>query len=201
MKKRLKVIVPIFLAVCFVAVWGFRFHTVNAETKPTPVKVYKMGEPAPYEKDFFHFADEGLEGYVLTVKSAKLMTYKDFVELHGQTEDFIPKNEIRPTYVYDVEVYIQNHKTEDKMKGIDLVNSRLVSANASMQVNSRLFGLLYPHLDGNMVFSLNPNSDMTMHLPYAEYEETSKEKLLSRDYSLLMTMYPTKKMIEIKPTD
>ena len=116
MKKRLKVIVPIFLAVCFVAVWGFRFHTVNAETKPTPVKVYKMGEPAPYEKDFFHFADEGLEGYVLTVKSAKLMTYKEFVELHGQTEDFIPKNEIRPTYVYDVEVYIQNHKTEDEMK-------------------------------------------------------------------------------------
>lgn len=103
--------------------------------------------------------------------------------------------------IYDVEVYIQNNKTEDDMKGLDLVNSRLVSTNASMQVNDRLFGLLYPHLEGQMGFSLKPNSDMTIHLPYAEYKEKNCESILSRDYHFLMSMYPTKKMIEIKPTN
>lgn len=201
MKKRLKVTVPIILIVVFTAIWGFRFCTVNAEVKPNPVKIYKTGEPAPYENDFFHIQDENLNGYVLTVKSATLLTYKEFVEAHGQNEDFISKEETHPTYIYDIEVYIQNHKTEDDMKGIDLVNTLLVSTNASMQVNSSLFGLLYPHLDGNMAFSLKPNSDITMHLPYAEYVETSKEKILSRDYFLLMTMYPTKKMIEITPAN
>ncbi len=201
MKKRLKVIVPIILVVCFAAVWGFRFHAVNQSIEQVPVKIYKMGEPAPYEKDFFHYADENLDGYVLTVKSAKLITYKAFVELHGQTEDFIPKDEIHPTYIYDIEVYIQNRKTEDDMQGIDLVNSRLVCENASMQVNDRLFGLLYPHLEGQMGFSLKPNSDMTVHLPYAEYKEKNRETILSRNYYFLMSMYPTKKMIEVNPTN
>ena len=198
MKKRVKVILPIILVVCFSVVWGFRFRTVNTEVKSTPVKIYKTGESALYEKDFFHYADEDLDGYAITVKSAKLMTYKEFVNRHGQTEDFIPKDEIHPTYIYDVEVYIQNNKTEDDMKGIDLVNSRLVSTNASMQVNDRLFGLLYPHLKGQMGFSLKPNSDMTIHLPYAEYKEKKRETILSRNYYFLMSMYPTKKMIEIK---
>lgn len=201
MKRRLKNVLPIILIVCVAVVWSIRFRIVNTEVEPTPVKIYKTGESAPYEKDFFHYVDENLEGYVIAVKSAKLMTYKEFVNLYGQTEDIIPKDEIHPTYIYDVEVYIQNNKAEDDMKGLDLVNSRLVSANASMQVNDRLFGLLYPHLEGQMGFSLKPNSDMTIHLPYAEYKEKNSETILFRDYHFLMSMYPTKKMIEIKPTN
>lgn len=200
MKKRLKVISPIILVVCFAVVWGFWFHAVNAEIKPTPTKIYQMNEAAPYEKDFFHYLDENRNGYEITVKSAKLMSYKEFVEQHGQTEDYIPENEIQPKYIYDVEVYVKNSNTEDDMaKGIELINTRLVSTNASMQVNDRLFGLLYPHLEGQMGFSLKPNSDMTLHLPYAEYEENNRETILSRDYYFLMSMYPTKKMIALNP--
>ncbi len=202
MKKRTKLMFCAVLVLCFAVIWSLRFYAVNSNIHSSEVKIYTLGEAAPYEKDFFHRIDENRDGYVITVESAKLMTYKAFAHAHGVTESYISEEDSRPKYVYDIEVLIKNNNTQDDLtKGIDLINTRLVSSNASMQVDDRLFGLLYPHLSEQMSFSLKPESDMLMHLPYAEYEEDDYDILNRRDYYLLMSMYPTKKMIALKPSD
>ena len=200
MKKFLKIFLPCCIILIVSALWGFRFYSLNSEVEIPNIEWHSMGESVPYEDDFFHRADESREGYAITVQSATLMSYEEYVKAHGETIDYIGEDQVKPTYVYDLEVNIQNHNTvDDPAKGIDLVNTRLLASNDSMQVNDRLFALVYPKLDGQLGFCLQPNSALTLHLPYVTYEKNTKDKLLKKDWSLLLSLYPTEKRINVEP--
>lgn len=202
MKKAVKTIIICTFTVTLISLWAFRFYSVNQNVASPTTKIYAQGEVVPYENDFFHRDDESRNGYEITVVSATLMTYKKFVTLHNKTEEYISSDKIHPVYIYDIEISVKNNNTQDDTtKGIDLINTRLVTTNDSMQVNEDLFDLLYPDLSGQFGFSLRPESEMIFHLPYATYEsDLTEKKILSKDWYLLISMYPTKKMIRVKNT-
>lgn len=197
MKKRLKILLTLIIAAGAVAGWSIRFYKVNSAVNLPESKIYSLGERAEYGEDFFYLSDESRAGYFITVKSARLITYDEFVSTYGKPEQDSP---LKPVLVYDVEAYIENENTaDDESKGIDLVNTRLVTANDSIQVDFTLFGVIYSNLSGVSGFSLKPCTAMTFHLPFTVYDESADMKEISSDdWYLLMSMYPTKKMISIK---
>lgn len=196
MKRRLKVILTLIITAAAIAGWSVRFCKINGAVKLPETKIYSLGERADYGEDFFYRSDESRAGYFITVKSARLITYDEFVSTYGEPE----QSPLKPVFVYDVEAYIENENTvDDESKGIDLVNTRLVTINDSIQVDFTLFGVIYPNLSGVSGFSLKPCTAMTFHLPFTVYDESADMKeISSEEWYLLMSMYPTKKMISIK---
>lgn len=200
MKNKIKIILIISLVIAFFGLWAFRFSVVNKDVDVSTVKYYRQGEAVKYENDFFNRDDESRDGYEITVVSSSLTTYDEYIKTCNNGVDCIDADVIHPTFIYDIEVLVRNNNTEDDLyKGIDLINTRLVTVNDSMQVNDALFSVLYPNLSGVLGFSLKPKSEMTFHLPYATYEENlTEQKILSKDWQLLISLYPTEKLIEVK---
>jgi len=200
MKHRIKSILIISLVAAFLGLWAFRFSAVNKGIDLPTVKYYRQGDTVEYGNDFFNRDDEKRDGYEITVVSASLTAYDEYIGKYNNGIDCISEDAIRPTFIYDVEVLVKNKNTEDNpYKGIDLINTRLVTVNDSMQVNDALFAVLYPNLSGQSGFSLKPESEMELHLLFATYAENETEqKILSKDWQLLISMYPTKKLISLQ---
>lgn len=183
--------------------WGFRVYHINVGIEEQKTEVYQIGEVVSLGEDFYFSSTECIDGYEISVLSAKLMTYQEFVKEHGEREDYIEDEWMRPKYVYDVEVEIWNRNfEEDNSRGINMVVLTLNSINDVMQVNDDLFTLLYPHLDAAWGFALRPESSMVMHLPYGTsgYQKyDTYEGIDGKEWYLLLSMYPVKKMILVNP--
>lgn len=198
--KRVSICAGAFLCLLL---WGVRVYQVNAGISLPETKIYQMGETVPFGKDFYFYSAEIIDGYEVTVLSARLMTYQEFMAEYGQQEDYIADEWHRPRFVYDVEVEISNrNREEDNTRGINMINFSLHSVNDILQVNNDLFSMLYPHLDASWGFALRPESSMVMHIPYgtAGYQKYyTYEGISSTDWYLLLSMYPVKKMILVNP--
>ena len=61
---------------------------------------------------------------------------------------------------------------------------------------------LYPQLDkSTYAFRVAPGTETTIHLPYTDLKSMrlSIDEIKNRDTYLYLSMYPTKRMIEIHP--
>lgn len=204
-KSRKKRILGIMLALCLTAAWLLRVITLNISAERVETVIYEMHEPVLLEEDFFYNGDDVAAGYEITVESAQIRSYEEYIAEYGGTIDLIPE-ERRPEYVYDVEIRIRNYNKEDSNStGFNLISCRLQAVNDTMQVSDELFGLLYPHLEGTFGFSLRPETEMTMHLPYIRSYVMDKydsyEKMKNRQYYMLLSMYPVKRMIAVEPQE
>lgn len=202
MSSRKKWCIAGTLFAAVIVAWGARVYCLSAGIEKQQTEIYQIGEKVEYGKDFFYLASEAIEGYDITVLSAELKTYQEFVKEYGDKEVHFREEWMRPDYVYDVEVLIHNkNQEEDQGSGINLIETRLVSVDDSMQICDELFAMLYPHLEGQTGFALRPDSSMTMHFPYVQpgwaKKFLSHDKVVSSDWYLILTMYPVKKMIAV----
>ena len=196
--KKWMLFAGILLAVMLV---GLRICQVNADVKQPLVTVYREGEYVPLGEDYFYQEQEKSPGYEVKVISSEMKPFAAFVEEYGQTEDYIDEW-MRATYVIDVKVTIKNTNTDEKIgRGIDLIDTQIQAVNDTIQVNNALFSLVEPKLSGQTGFRVRPGTEFTTHLPFMrpgykdKYE--SESAFLGKDYYLLLSMYPTKKMIEL----
>lgn len=76
------------------------------------------------------------------------------------------------------------------------------ASNETLQVNSELWALVRPDLAGELGIRIRPGTEYTIHLPYTRPANMdrifSAKKLLTKDYHLLLSLYPTKKIIRLK---
>lgn len=208
MKKLIAVLAAVILAAGIV-----RITYVNIKAERPDIREYEMGTEVFCGSNYYEKATEQLDGYSITVLSAKIVKTEDYLKEYnisdsvklptpGETltaENFVPE------YIYDVEVNIRNtHNTEG---GINLYYTVLVSDDILMKVDEKVFGAMYPHLGGEYGFKLMENTDENIHLPFApgpEYKLNNinfitPEVLASRRFHLNVTKYPLDQRINITP--
>lgn len=201
MMKRRTVLLCLAALVCLAGV-AFRIWIVNQDNERLVSKTYSMGETVAFGEDFFYTGNDAREGYAISVNTAEVKTIEAFLAEHGETMDFFKKDAFPLSHVYDIEVTIRNENTEENDKNIDLISMQLVTSYKSFQVDMDLLTLLYPQLSAATYgFRLKPDSEMTIHLPYAvhEWHHLKMEEIENKQTFLLLSMYPVKKMIEISP--
>ena len=129
---------------------------------------------------------------------------EEFLAENGKPSDFLAdsSNYTPVSHVYDVEVTIWNHNTEEDEKNIDLVNIQLMTINNFFQVDMKLLNLLYPQIDPTSFgFRVMPSTETTVHLPFVvfEHRHLTTEQIEQKPTYLLLSMYPVKKMVTVVP--
>lgn len=205
MKKRgLAICLAVLL--CLTGI-GVRIWYVNKDREETVTKIYPMGEMVPFEDDFFNRSEEIRDHYSVRVNSAVVMPAEEYVKTQGLTMEEVWPDGVIATDILAVEVTIQNSNDknadpEEDTQYFDMFNVHIMSQGDTYQLDNELLWKMYPKLDQSTFgFRIAPGTEYTMVLPYAvlDWQRTDSEKIKQKQNYLLLSMYPTKKMIEVIP--
>lgn len=205
MKKRgLAICLAVLL--CLTGI-GVRIWYVNKDREETVTKIYPMGEMVPFEDDFFNRTEEIRDHYSVCVNSAVVMPAEEYVKTQGLTMEEVWPDGVIATDILAVEVTIQNSNDknadpEEDTQYFDMFNVHIISQGDTYQLDNELLWKMYPKLDQSTFgFRVAPGTEYTMTIPYAvlEWQRTDSEKIKQKQNYLLLSMYPTKKMIEVIP--
>lgn len=205
MKKRgLAICLAVLL--CLTGI-GARIWYVNKDREETVTKIYPMGEMVPFEDDFFNRTEEIRDHYSVCVNSAVVMPAEEYVKAQGLTMEEVWPDGVIATDILAVEVTIQNSNDKnadpkEDTQFFDMFNVHIVSQGDTYQLDNELLWKMYPKLDQSTFgFRIAPGTEYTMVLPYAvlDWQHTDSEKIKQKQNYLLLSMYPTKKMIEVIP--
>ena len=178
---------------------GLRIYGVNSETVLPETITYAEREIVPFENDFFWQEKENSSGYEVCVLSSYIKEYSEYMSELGETENYLDEG-YRPDFIYVLEVLVKNTNTDEEVgRGFDFIDMRVQAINETLQVNLRLFELLYPDLGAVDGFRIRPGTEKVMTLPYTRsYAQNGFETLdemKSKQFYLLLSMFPHKKMI------
>ena len=205
MKKRgLAICLAVLL--CLTGI-GVRIWYVNKDREETVTKIYPMGEMVSFEDDFFFRSEEIRDHYSVRVNSAVVMPVEEYVKTQGLTMEEVWPDGTLTTDILAVEVTIQNSNDknadpEEDTQFFDMINIQILSQGDIYQRDSELFWKMYPKLDQSTFgFRVAPGTEYTMTIPYTvrDWQRTDSETIKHKKNYLLLSMYPTKKMIEVIP--
>jgi hypothetical protein len=194
----------IVLALLACAVFlGLRIRSVNMAVELPLEESYEEGEFVEIGDNYFYQEREKNTGYGIKVISSKFVPYADYVAAYGQDETYLDEG-YRPEYVLDIELTIRNSNTDEEVgRGFDFVQMVAIASNEIFQVNNELWTLVRPDLAGELGIRVRPGTEYTVHLPYTRPASmdrvSSPKKLLTKDFHLLLSLYPTKKVIRLTP--
>lgn len=206
MKRKYILLTVIFLVVIG---WGIRFYYVNATFDGPKLQYFQTGEKVPYENDFFYREDEVIDGYFITVEGATLYPIEDYLALHdieyATLQRMNPDGYI-PDYIYAVDVVFENEGNTDTSMGLNMFATLLISADLRLMINTDIWTLMYPHLQGSLTFKLHTDTTQALQLPYAvetqwEQDQMHTNDLSDRQFVLNITQYPTRKLIAVDRYD
>lgn len=188
----------LLLSVLFVGgiLYVARVWHVNRDVKLAVTKEYAKGEAVAFEDDFIHSADTNSRGYSLQILDSQIYKRQDFIDTYNI------KAEIDSAYAYlyvvDVKAYNTN-KVIDTDHGIQLWFTPLVSLTDYIVANSSLTLEVNETLP-DMSFALRAESDMDIKIIYPILESNYKdmEALEKEDFSILISEYPTRKLLNLK---
>lgn len=193
MKKKIAV-----LLICMIMVflYGYRVYYVNSACEDVVIKTYPLGTKVPYEKDFNKASNMCIEGYSVEVLDSKVYGKEEFIReynISSQVEDFT-----KYFYVIDVRLFNDNKETSTD-HGIFLLYFSLISTVDYIMPEGDICLELNPNLP-DISFALRHESSMDVKIAYALNEPyfTSEKQILNKDFKLLITQYPTRKLLEIK---
>lgn len=215
MKKR---ITAICLAVLVCVGVILRIWYVNKDNEVVETVIYPMGERVAFGDDFYYSpTDDPYSDYEIAVIGAKPVPVEEYLEEHDLTwEEVWPETSEgwatkEPfSTVYDVELWVRNNSTEQVDSnaaggtGISFVDFELVTIQDEYQVDTDLFGKLYPQMGSQAKgFAVLPGTETTVHLPYTDLNWMclTYEDVKNQDTYLRLSMYPTKKMIQVVPEE
>ena len=193
MKKKILILLVIALTI----IWGVRFYIVNKDINPPIIQVFQKGVEVPIEKDFFYYSSEDMDGYTVTVLDAELVPAEEFLqgydagdqaELLGNFTD----------YIYVVKVSFGNqYNPFINEKGVNLGFYYLIGTDYVLSLDDTCYQLANPDMPGTS-FSLQQESSMELILPFTVMSDlTSHKHILEDPPKLQITLYPSKKLIEL----
>ena len=200
-----KRIIPFCLAAGLCVGAGIRIWAVNYNRPEVETVIYPMGEVVDLGDDYFYNPNDKCSDYDIKVLSAEVLPVDEYLEKYGLIrEEVWGEDEVLATTVYEVTVWLRNNNTdmENDTQNIDLVNMQLTTNRDIYQVDHELLWALYPQLDqSTYAFRVAPGTETTVHLPYRDLKSMrlSIEEIKNRDTYLYLSMYPTKRMVEIHP--
>ena len=199
MKKRgLAICLAVLL--CLTGI-GVRIWYVNKDREETVTEIYPMGEMVSFGEDYFHRDDEIRRDYSVRVNSAEIMPAEEYAKTLGYTPEEVWPDGTVVTDIFAVEVTIRNDCKEEDPQFFDLLNVHILSEGEDYQYESDLMEKMYPVVGQTAGFKVAPGTEYTMTIPYAvlDWQHTDSEKIKQKQNYLLLSMYPTKKMIEVIP--
>lgn len=200
-----KKILALCLAVVLCVGVGLRIWAVNYNRPEVETVIYPMGEVIDMGDDYFYMPDDTCSDYDIEVLSAEVLPVDEYLEKYGFTrEEVWGDANVYETTIYEVELWLRNNSdVENYTQGIDLVNMRLVNDQGDdYQICDELLYAMYPQIDQSTYgFSIRPGTEYTVRLPYraVDWMRLSTEEIKNRDTYLWLSMYPTKRMVEIHP--
>ena len=158
-KKFIKIIV-FGIAICAL---GLRICYVNITAEHPHVETYQMNEWVELNGNFQEESAEETTGYAVRVNSARLLTYKEFIEQYNGNIDCLPES-ARPIGIVDVEVSVKN--TANLNGWLSLYYYMLTSADHTftLYLNSTLFELAAPSSNGELNIRIIANIRSIFHM-------------------------------------
>ncbi|NCE98232.1 DUF5028 domain-containing protein [Emergencia sp. 1XD21-10] len=193
----MKKVVIVLLAVVLAIGGGLRVYTVNRSVDIPVIQMFSKGEEVPVGKDFFSYADEDMDGYIVTVLDAELLSATDFLKTY-HAEAKAQLLGIFTDYIYTVHVRIANRDNPHTgEKGISLQQYMLCGTDYILSLEESCFLIANPKMPGSS-FSMKKGTSMELLLTFDVMSQTVSVKHLTEDApKLLISQYPHQKMIEL----
>lgn len=202
-----KILIAVLVLAAAIAC-GARIHFVNVTAeKPSREIVYSMGREAPLGRDVFFGKGENVNGYFVTVTSAKIISLSDFLKKYHLKPDFLKEEEkeLGPgsqiDFVYEVKVHIRNQdNTLYGKTGIDLKQWSLLATDYWTQIQSDLYAAANPFVKGgSLTFSMKPGTSRDFVLPYSiSSQEVNLDYLKQNHPSVIVSAYPERKLLRLR---
>lgn len=197
-------IVPALLVTLTVRIWY-----VNRGKEYPEVITYQMGEEVALRDTIFYDSYENREDYTITVNSAEILSYDEFLAKYEYIENpdeplYLEGDMTFPEMVYDIELTVRNTNTEESEAGVDFFPFTLYAKDYYMQNSGPLFAISNPTLqDGSMSFRLRPGTQMDFHLPFgfapsAKILPIQVEEAREDEIYLVVSYYPKQLQIQIR---
>lgn len=173
MKKRIIGALTVLVCACLV----LRIRAVNGDVREPEIVNYEMGQEAALGENIFMDSYEDMNGYSVTVESAHILTYDEFMEKHKDSieasleeGDSLPDkdSQVFPEMVYEVNILVRNGGTEEKEDcGLAFMNYNLTATDFILQISDSLYWLVNPGEPTMfMDFRLRPQTSMEFCLPF-----------------------------------
>lgn len=202
------------LVVALVIGIGLRVWHLNSNPPTYPRVDHSMGEDIELDGAFAEFAYENTDGYSIAVTNAERMSPREYLDRYARGPS-VPENpydstdeEAKVLIVLDIE--IRNDKKSSEDRGyLDSIGWSLIPEEKKerwLRVDSSLFGLSVPQIEGAFQLSVKPGTEYTVHVPFSTsiYDEFPasagmghKPLLDSGSYDFFVTNVPTRHVVTI----
>ncbi len=186
---------------------GVRIWHVNQDIALPEIRESEIGERVALLDNYFLEEYEICEGYELRVDDAELLPVEEYLEKHGLSdkETWEREHEMTlPDQVYDLTLTFFNTNTEETECGIDLYNYALCAADYTIPFCDALYAEVNSDkAGGSPMFSLRPDSEATLFVPYGVFfsgngSYLDERALDSRNLYYVVSLYPVQNQIRIR---
>lgn len=195
-KKRLAVLVVFSVALLAV---GVRIWWVNVSLPWIPEETYETGEWVRLGGAFHDNASsEDTSGYSIKVVSAEVMSRSEYLE---KCAGIAMGDQDGARCVVDVTLIIRNEGT--KQGGLNVFQMVLTPARGNEYLICDVMNedALWPQVESgaDTTVSIRPGTEYEVHIPYVFNggEEVYEREVNDRDFKLLLSRMPVRKMVKV----
>ncbi|MBR3606097.1 MAG: DUF5028 domain-containing protein [Lachnospiraceae bacterium] len=188
--------VSLLLMMMFLLILGkFRYEKINSLFPKTEIQNFTLGEEVEMEGDIL--MNDTMEGYSIKVESGQILPYEAFLKEYNLEDVYSHV----PEKIYLIEVILRNKEAEFGT-GVNLSELYLQKGAICASIDLNLYSEINTAINGVYMIALRPDSEIRLRLPFALYESNFSAntwtKLEQEQLSLVVTLYPTKKVIFIQ---
>ncbi len=191
MKTKSKVILFTILIISMSAyIVRVAFVNINFNTLSSEEITYKLDDEVPIENNYFNSSVENADGYTIKVLSTEFVSMDEFQAEH---KDFV--SDLFAENVLLVKVLVRN--VDNTNGGINFGYYLIQEGSYISFLNRDAYPFVNKH--DTLMFSIKPNTEMEFVLPFnIDSNYIDIEKLKSGTPTLVVSLYPHKKVIELK---
>lgn len=201
--RRCAIIISILLLVVAVLLIAFRVYSVNSKVIKITTEHYQMGEWVDLGGTILSNREsENPEGYSVRVNSVDVISYDDYIQKHGLNKEKAVAN-LDEKSVIDLELEIRNIGND--AGALPLMNMILIPArnNTYFIWNDKLWAENEPNSKDSIVLATRKDSEYVTHIPYTRniFDDdftAFKKPIDDKEFSLVLSNMPTRKVIDIK---
>lgn len=188
---RHRIIITILLLI-LITTYISRVYYVNSHTYAPDELPYKMNSEVQIENDYFDSSSELMNGYSVTVLDNDIISVDEFQQ---QYHDY--KNRMNAEYICLVKARFKNVDNDlGDNAGIDLGHYILQEESYINFMDKEAYELINGF--SSIKFSLRLNSEIDIIIPFrVDTEYINVEKLKIGNPTLIVSLYPHKKIIEL----
>lgn len=169
-----------------------RIVHVNTNVLTIPEERYAQNQWVELNGAFQEMDDENTEGYSVRILGAEQLTYDEFLEKYGASEN-PPEGKEDIETVLDVEYEFRNVGNSDGY--LLLIQYMIAGPYYSLIFDSTLWSVCTPTGEGQLATALQEDTTYSFHVPYIFAGGFSKD-LEGEKLAAVVSRIPVKKMIE-----